>query len=413
MGVIDFFIRLVMDSAVSLRAAARVIESVAPWLPGPEQTPTAACGQNWLLRLGLHALERPKEEADDWMWIVDHTIQLGNYKVLLVVGMRLSAWNPERGPLSHQDLEIILMEPVTQSTGEVVQEQLHRAAEKTGPPCAILSDEGTDLTRGIGLFCASYPQTARLSDIKHQAARLVKRQLQDDPRWKEFLHRANQTKALIRQTELAYLMPPPPRVKARFMNADVFMKWGRDTLRYLERERPERASGDSQKLSEKLGWLAEFRDDLSQWEAMFGVVGKVLEHVRQDGYHRQAAAELGQILKDVDCSTTAGRVAQELIDIVRQQSSLARQGEHLLGSSEVLESLIGKGKRLHGQHSQGGFTKMILSMAAAVVRPTATLIGEALTAIKTADLALWTQEHLGVSLITRRRQAYSYGTKPG
>ena len=29
----------------------------------------------WLMRLGLYQLSRPKVRADDWMWIMDHTMQ--------------------------------------------------------------------------------------------------------------------------------------------------------------------------------------------------------------------------------------------------------------------------------------------------------------------------------------------------
>lgn len=409
----DLYIRLVLDAAIGLRGAARVIELIAPSLPGVEQTPTAACGQNWLLRLGLHSLERAKTHADDWVWITDHTIQLGSHKVLLMVGVRLSAWNPHRGPLSHQDLEFILLEPVTRSTGEIVEQQLDRAAEKTGVPRAILSDNGTDLKRGIAAFLRSHPEVAELSDIKHQAARVMKRALSSDPRWSGFMRRTNQTKALIRQTDLAHLMPPPPREKARFMNADVFMEWGRKTLRYIDRNQTEtkNTGNDRSKLHEKLGWLVEFRDDLHRWEAMFGVVRDVLEHVRQDGYHGEAAQQLRKVLSHVDHRTAAGRVARELIEIVQQQSQAAKPGEYLPGTSEVLESLIGKGKRLHGQHSKGGFTKMLLAIGASVIRPTAATIREALRTTKTTAIERWTREHLGVSLITKRRLAYNSGTK--
>ncbi len=68
------------------------------------------------------------------------------------------------------------MEPVTSSTGEVVHRQLERAAEKTGPPRMILSDHGTDLKRGIGFFCQRHPETVAVDDIKHYAARMVKRE---------------------------------------------------------------------------------------------------------------------------------------------------------------------------------------------------------------------------------------------
>ena len=49
----------------------------------------------WLLRLGLYQLSRPKVRADDWMWIVDHTMQLGERKCMIIVAIRQSAWDAE------------------------------------------------------------------------------------------------------------------------------------------------------------------------------------------------------------------------------------------------------------------------------------------------------------------------------
>ena len=72
------------------------------------------------------------------------------------------------------------------------------------------------------------------------------------------------------------------------------------------------------------------------------------------------------------------RVAAGLLRFVRAQSAATREGERLIGSSECIESLIGKGKRLEGQQSKSGFTKMVLAMAAAVARPTADYISQAM-----------------------------------
>jgi hypothetical protein len=38
----------------------------------------------WLLRLGPYHLTQALEQADDWMWIADHTLQLGNCKCLII-----------------------------------------------------------------------------------------------------------------------------------------------------------------------------------------------------------------------------------------------------------------------------------------------------------------------------------------
>ena len=96
----------------------------------------------WLLRLGLYQLSRPKVQADDWIWIMDHTMQLGERKCLIVVGLRQSAWNAKQRVLSHEDVELIDLVPVTESNGKVVYRQLKAAAAKTGVPRAIVRRTG-------------------------------------------------------------------------------------------------------------------------------------------------------------------------------------------------------------------------------------------------------------------------------
>ncbi len=77
------------------RCLAAVLRLVGPWLPGMERTPCANTARLWLLRLGLYELTRPKPRAEDWVWIMDHTVQIGTLKVLVILGVRLSQWEPE------------------------------------------------------------------------------------------------------------------------------------------------------------------------------------------------------------------------------------------------------------------------------------------------------------------------------
>jgi hypothetical protein len=103
------------------------------------------------------------------------------------------------------------------------------------------------------------------------------------------------------------------------------------------------------------------------------------------------------------------------LEFVAEQGGAVKPGESLPGSTEVLESLIGKGKRLEGQHSQSGFTRMILGLAAAVVQPTVDYLQSALTTVTHRDVQTWCQERLGISLAAKRHQAFtpSSGTKTG
>ena len=59
------------------------------------------------------------------------------------------------------------------------------------------------------------------------------------------------------------------------------------------------------------------------------------------------------------------------LEFVTQQSGAATAaGERLIGSSEVLESLIGKYKQLQSTHSKGGMTAMLLSFGSIVSNKT-------------------------------------------
>ena len=89
--------------------------------------PSWYAGRFWLLRIGYYKLMRPKEQTGDWVWIVDHTVQLGAEKCLLILGVRLSQLSPTDLVLSHDDVEPIALFPVTHSRGEVVFEQLEYA----------------------------------------------------------------------------------------------------------------------------------------------------------------------------------------------------------------------------------------------------------------------------------------------
>jgi len=117
----------------------------------------------WLLRVAYHKLLRPKEQASDWVWIVDHFNQIGQERCLLIVAVRASQLPPpgEAYPLRLAQLEPIELEPVTVSDKEVVSRQLEANVAKTGVPRAIIDDHGGDLAGGVELFCQALRRRSR------------------------------------------------------------------------------------------------------------------------------------------------------------------------------------------------------------------------------------------------------------
>lgn len=395
-----------MRAAASLRSASATLLLFVEELPINGQTPTANCGRLWLLRLGLYELTREKERADDYVWMLDHTIQVGNVKCLLIVAIRLSVWRKaEFGPLAHQDLEFISLEPVTQSNGKIVYGQLADAEKKTGVPRAILSDGGSDLKTGVEQYVAKHSETVGLYDVKHKTAAVLKAELKRDVRWEAFLSEMGRTRTTIVQTPLAFLLSPTLKLKARYMNLAEVVRWGGDMLKLFEHLPPDLPVSREQ-LEEKFGWLPSYAAALAEWRVMIDVVEAFNHHIRQRGYHAGAWRELRQSLSAIPSAPGGDRMRESLLAFVEEQSALARPGEQLLGTTEVLESLIGTGKRLERQQSKSGFTKLVLGIAAAVARPTQAYVRTALETIKTRDILEWSQKHLGESMQSLRRKAF-------
>ena len=137
--------------------------------------------------MGLFALREPLEIAHDWVDLNDHSVQIGQVKVCLILGARLSELPSPARPLRQADLRLLALIPVEQSTGQIVQQQLEETARRTGIPRQIVRDHGRDVKSGSELFAAEHPQTAVLYDAAHHGACVLKRRFEHDPRWSDFL----------------------------------------------------------------------------------------------------------------------------------------------------------------------------------------------------------------------------------
>src|SRR5438876_8516964 len=101
-NVICLFLRLVM-SGVSLRGVPRVLTVIAEAFCCPLEIPHWTTGRLWLMRLGLGLLTMDLEKANDWAWLVDHSVQIGQDKCLVILGIRLPHLPAPGECLQHQD----------------------------------------------------------------------------------------------------------------------------------------------------------------------------------------------------------------------------------------------------------------------------------------------------------------------
>ena len=399
--------KLVLVARTSLRAAERVCVVVAEFCGATWDAPHHTTARTWLLRIGLFQLQRPKERAADWVWLVDHTVQIGREKCLVVLGVRLSQLPPPGEPLRREHLTPLAVLPVTHSDQRVVAQQLEQTVAATGTPRAILGDHGGDLQAGVRRFCERHSETANLYDVAHRAASLLKTRLERDERWSCFCTRAGQTKFQTQQTEWAFLVPPAQRSKARYMNLEPLLNWGTRVLRVLD-EQPAATlrHGTPERLREKFGWLDEYRAALAEWSQWQALVSQGVDEVRRFGYSAGAASRVARRLAPLAATRSGQTLCAAVVAFVRSESATARPAERLPGSSEILESVFGQLKSLEGDHAKGGFTGMLLGLGALVGRLDAPTIREALLKTPWKQVTHWIRQNLGQTLGSKRRETH-------
>jgi hypothetical protein len=403
---------MVIQGAVSMRAASRISGLICEFLGGHRFDGLShSTVQNYLLRVGLDRIENAGDECSDRVWITDHMIAAGSLKCLVVLGISADAFAQLDRPLGHHDVDVLTLIPTEASNGSIVNEQLEELAQRRGVPVAILSDRGSDLKKGIELFQETHRQTISLYDIFHLASRLVWKRLSKADRFGEYRRASCQSANKLRQSRLAHLKPPRPKTKARHMNLDPEIRWGQRALWLLDRVRcgdlndRQRARLEPAEVESQLGWLEAYREELSVWANLCEIAQTSCTVVRRYGYSAETVAHLRAAL-----GTGTESVSQSMIDeitmLVDQQCDrVAGQCDRLPGSSEVIESLIGKGKRLLGtSENNNSLTGQILSLAASTASLSASTLCNMLQRCRLSDVQGWLQEKITAGVHVARRQ---------
>ena len=401
---IYFWITLLNKAATKMRCASNIMNLTFTLFDLPMVAPSWYSGRLWLMKLAYYKLNRVKEKASDWIYILDHSVQIGPEKCLIILGVRAKNL-PKSRPLVYSDLEPIDLVPVKKSNGDIVYKQLESASEKTGIPAATVSDYGSDLKSGIDKFIDKHRETRSFYDIKHKTASVLKQALENDPQWIDFTKHCCMTKAQVQQTELAFLAPPNQRSKSRYMNVEILITWGIKMTVFLNQEKDCFSKEYEQaKIKEKLDWILAFQNDIKIWENMIKIVGVTESFVRNKGLTYDMHKDLEVELNKLNIGDRENSIKEKLLDFIKQQSQKIKPGERFLGSSEIIESLFGKQKNLEGAQSKNGFTGLILGAAAFVSETTIDVVAEAMGSVKIKDIKGWISKNIGTTVQSARKK---------
>lgn len=394
-------------SSKVLRALLLVGAGLISWVPHC----TTSIG--WALRLGLHCLQQAQRPLDEpWVCVADFTMQIGCKKALIVLRVPISAFSMGKA-LTLKQVEVIGLSLGETWNGARVNTVLLSLFERCGWPSHVVSDCGSDIKKGIVDTLLAAPNRASwISDVSHFVANALKHYYAKLSLFQHFQLLCTRMRHRLQQTRFAFLLPPKARAKGRFLSVSRQVEWGLQTLAYLEMKERER-SPEATALALALRGLKPFKMFLTTFVRNTTCLNEVMKIVKTQGL-----------------STESMQACQERLSALPARSPIRKEVSHylqhylpvvelsdspLLGSSEVIESLIGKAKQRLEANGRSELNKSILLIPCLCGELTQDLVAEALTTVRVQDVTTWVSENVGETMQSKRRRAFprSQPQKPG
>jgi hypothetical protein len=369
-----------------------------------EKVPSHETIRVWMQRVGLGRVRLAKKQ-DGGTWLVDHTNQIGQEKVLVVLRARSAP--SDDGALRHQDVEVLAVIPGTKSKREDVAREYEQLAARFGRPANIVTDGAVELRESVQIL-ENEGKTPRLfRDPKHFLANKLEALLKQDADYEAFSQQLGPSRSALQQTELAHFTPPPFKSKARFMNLQPTIAWAAAVLWHLNHPESDSCRDVSrERMEEKLGWLRPFADGIERWQACQEVISTTLTFVNQRGLFQGVVTAYQRVIAKLTTGPASQQLVTDMTTLLRDYESQLQPGDRVPISTEILESSFALYKQLEQQHAKSGFTNLLLTFPTLLQETTAEEVIACFAVAKVADIKAWTKTHFPNTLTSQRQRMY-------
>jgi len=411
-------ILLVIRSVVSYRSVPRILDLFRTRTAfGPGWVPHFTSVINWTLRLGLGLLKQVKPISQAWLAIIDHSIDIGTKKALVVLRVSVEALASRGGAIQLQDCECIGLKVCEQVNGESIALELETIFTQAGKPLATISDGDHTLQKGIRLFAEKQATPIpAIEDIGHVMANALKSQFEKTAAYKRFTTLTAQGANCLRQTDMAFLIPPKLRSKGRFQSISTLGKWGSKMLEVLAIKGRAKKGSLLARLRTALPGLLLLKPFIQRFASTTKVVSQVMEVLKNTGLNQTSYEHCHQLAKELpQNSKVKKRLQTWLQKHLEFQKKLLGSEQPLLVSSDIIESLFGNFKHIIERSPQADMNRTTLLIPSLCGNLTEISITQALNKVRHNDLNLWEKENIPYT-VRKKRQAFfgkNESHKPG
>ena len=402
---------LIVRAIISFRSAPRILGLLnrEAWL-GLTWVPHFTSVINWTLRLGLGLLQRVVPIDTPWLAIIDHSIDIGTKKALVVLRVPLTALVTRGSAICLEDCECVGLTISDQINGDTVAADLQTIFVQAGLPTAIIKDGDYTLNKGVSLWQDKRDTVVPvIYDIGHAAANALKKEFENNGAYLRFIAMINRGAKCLRQTNLAFLTPPKLRGKGRFLSISTLGKWAAKMIEVLAIPESHQLSPMLTKLREVLPAFQTLNRFVQRFYDTTHVVAGMLDILKNKGLNHGTAEQCSQLLASLPRdSKIKKRLQSWLHDHLKIYTQLAKNHStdlSLMVSSDIIESLFGNFKHIIERSPQADMNRSTLLIPALCGRSDAVVVERALAQTRHNDLQTWEQANIPYTL-RKKRQAF-------
>ena len=297
--------------------------------------------------------------------------------------------------------------------GERVKTVLGSLFERCGWPSQVVSDCGSDIKKGIVETLLEAPNGASwISDVSHFVANALKHYYAKLALFHQFQSLCTRMRHWLQQTQFAFLLPPKARAKGRCLSVSRQAEWGLRTITYLD-EKERQASPEADALAYALRGLKPLKMFLTTFVRHTAGLNEVMRIVKTQGLSVTSMQSCQERLGDLPARSP---IRKEVSHYLQHYWPVVESSDSpLLGSSEVIESLIGKAKQRLEANGRSELHKSILLIPCLCGERTPDLVAKALSTVRVQDVTTWVSENVGETMQSKRRREFprSQLQKPG
>ncbi len=388
--------RLKLETSMSFRSLSKGFKIIKESMDLFCNSPTHTTLLNWIHKIGYYKLNKIKEKANDWIIILDESIQLGQDKILVIFGIRQCNIDFTR-PLKFTDLVPLREISKINWNGEIIRDVIENLREEIGDILYAVGDHGSDLKKGLRLL-----KIRHVYDITHRIALTLEKIFKENKAYTEITAIMTEMRKKLAQTKISYMMPPKQRKKSRYQNIKIVSDWCLKALHFMENE-----TEKTDEIEKNFSWLYSYKDFIGELSGINDVICEVEKIVKHNGLSCETINQCSIFLNKL--VTDSGKIIKnELEKYFKETTELIPDSKKILITSDIIESAFGKYKNYVSCNPMAGITNLVLSIAAFTSTLEENEIKMALESTTMEDIKKWSNEFIGKTLLQKRRDAFCH-----